>query len=421
MTQQVSAYVSVRGEDILAGQLYSHRRRGAESASFVYDDGYLARPDSYRLDPALPMLRGTLQTPAGQALFGGFADSSPDRWGRTLITRAERLRARQAGEAPRSLGEVDLLLGVRDDLRQGSIRFKRDGQGPFVATDETGVPQLTDLPALLDLAAMAESDAAGYEELKRLVRAGSSLGGARPKVHVRDAAGRTAIAKFPSANSDTWNVMAWEKTALDLAQAAGVDVTDSQLLSIGGRSVLVVDRFDRDADGERIGFASAMTMLEARDGDTRSYLDIAEVIEERSSSTTTDLRQLWRRMAFMVLISNTDDHLRNHGFLHDRGESWRLSPAFDLNPDPEPGATYLSTAIDESDTRASVELLMSVADYFRLDRDGAVAVLREVVGVTSRWRDVASHNGLNPAEVDMMVPAFEHTEAQEARGLVDAQ
>src|SRR5580692_9786266 len=314
--------------------MYPHLRRGTESVSFIYDDEYLANPGAYQLDPALPLVTGTLQTPVGRALFGGFADSLPDRWGRTLIQRAERARAQAAATAPRAMSEIDLLLGVRDDLREGALRFRHAGQEPFLAAEASGIPVLTDLPALLDIAARAERDTADYEDLKRLLQAGSSLGGARPKAHVLDSAGRVAIAKFPSASSDTWNVMAWEKVALDLARDAGVTVPDSQLIRVGDRNVLVVDRFDRRGT-VRIGYASAMTMLEASDGDQRSYLEIAEVIEERSTAAAAELRQLWRRIAFSILISNTDDHLRNHGFLHERGDSWMLSPALDLNPNPQ--------------------------------------------------------------------------------------
>ena len=182
--------------------------------------------------------------------------------------------------------------------------------------------------------------------------------------------------------------MAWEKVSLDLARDAGVTVPDSQLIRIGDQHVLIVDRFDRRGTA-RIGYASAMTMLEARDGDQRSYLEIAAVIEERSAAATADLHQLWRRMAFSIMISNTDDHLRNHGFLHENGESWSLSPAFDLNPNPDPGPKDLSTAIDFDDTRASVETLLAVADYFRLDASEALNVLaksREPLRAGAGWR-----------------------------------
>jgi serine/threonine-protein kinase HipA len=416
VSDEVEVYAAVGEKNLLAGRMYPHRRRGIESASFVYNDRYLADPGAYALDPGLPLVTGTLQTPVGRKLFGAFADSSPDRWGRTLIQRAERARATAAVTAPRSMSEVDLLLGVRDDLRQGALRFRLNDQGSFLATEESGVPALTDLPALLDIAARAERDTADYEDLRRLLRAGSSLGGARPKAHVLDAAGHVSIAKFPSANSDTWNVMAWEKVALDLARDAGVTVPDSELIRIGDRNVLVVGRFDRRGTS-RIGYASAMTMLEAGDGDQRSYLEIAEVIEERSAAATADLRQLWRRIAFSILISNTDDHLRNHGFLHEHGDTWMLSPAFDLNPNPHPGSKDLSTSIDYTDTRASVATLMSVAAYFRLDASDALEVLAKVTRAVARWRTVARSRGLLQHDLDVMKPAFEHPEGERARAL----
>jgi serine/threonine-protein kinase HipA len=211
-------------------------------------------------------------------------------------------------------------------------------------------------------------------------------------------------------------VMAWEKVALDLARDAGITVPDSQLIRIGDRHVLIVDRFDRRGT-DRIGYASAMTMLEAKDGDQRSYLEIAAVIEERSTATTAELRQLWRRIAFSILISNTDDHLRNHGFLHQHAESWELSPAFDLNPNPELGPKYLSTAINYDDTRASVQTLLSVADFFRLGTSDALDVLAQVTRATRDWRRAAQGYGLTQRDLDDMEPAFEHAEAEQARAL----
>jgi serine/threonine-protein kinase HipA len=420
MSDEIAVYVALDERNLLAGRLYPHRRRGVESSIFVYDDRYLADPDAYALDPALPLVTGTLQTPLGRALFGAFSDCAPDRWGRTLIKRAEIARARLAGTAPRSMSEAEILLGVRDDLRQGALRFRLGEEGAFLAAEDSGVPVLTDLPRLLEIAERAETDSAGYEDLKRLVRAGSSLGGARPKTHVIDDAGRIAIAKFPSASSDTWNVMAWEKVALDLARDAGIKVPDSQLIRVGDRNVLVVDRFDRRG-ATRIGYASAMTMLEASDGHQRSYLEIAGVIEEHSTAATADLRQLWRRIAFSILISNTDDHLRNHGFLHERGDSWALSPAFDLNPNPELGPKELSTAIDFSDTRASIDTLMDVAEYFRLNAADAADALTQVNGAVGRWRAVAAKHGLQQADIDAMEPAFEHAERKRAHALAGKQ
>lgn len=236
-----------------------------------------------------------------------------------------------------------------------------------------------------------------------------------------DNAGRIAIAKFPSESLDTWNVMAWEKVALDIARDAEIAVPDSSLIRVGERHVLAVDRFDRRGKS-RIGYVSAMTMLEASDGDQRSYLEIAEVIEERSPAATPELRQLWRRMAFSILISNTDDHLRNHGFLHERGESWTLSPAFDLNPNPDPGPKHLSTRIDFDSTRASIDTLMSVAPYFRLDTDGdALETLAQVARSVAHWRNVAASHGLQQHDLDIMEPAFEHAETKRAWHLIESR
>ncbi len=402
-------------EDVLAGQLYSHRRRGAESASFVYNESYLARADAYALDPVLPLLAGLQQSPVHQKIFGACADSSPDRWGRNLIRRAETRRAADVGASnPRSFGEFDLLLRVRDDLRQGALRYQARGQ--FQAADAIGVPAMTDLPSLLSAADNVVSDDEDEQSLALLLRAGSSLGGARPKAHVLDDNGRIAIAKFPSP-ADNWNVMAWEKTALDLAAAAGIVVPAHHLVSIAGRDVLIVDRFDRTVAGERVGYMSAMTALEATDGDTRSYVDIAAILEERSLNTTAELEQLWRRIALFILISNTDDHLRNHAFLHERGEAWSLSPAFDINPNPDRGPKYLSTAIND-DTRADVRDLLDVASLFRLTAEQSLTILGEVEGTVRRWPQAAARNGLGKSAIAKMAPAFTHQQSDIVQRLV---
>ncbi len=415
MLSDVRVYVTIGTENVHAGHLYARRRRGSESATFRYAGQYLAHPAAYALDPALPLISDAQHTALEVPLFRAFADSSPDRWGRNLIRRRERLRTREEGGTARTFGEFDLLLGVRDDLRQGAIRFRAEDP-EFLATDRMGVPLLTDLSALLGAADREAAHEADYADLVLLVRAGSSLGGARPKAHVLDNSGKLAIAKFPSPASDQWNVMAWEKTALDLGRAAGIDVPDSTLHKIDGRDVLVVDRFDR-SDGRRIGYVSALTMLEARDGEQRSYLDIAAVIEEHSASATEELEQLWRRIAFFVLISNTDDHLRNHGFLHQFGDVWTLCPAFDVNPNPDTGPKYLSIAVDLTDPTASIETLMAVAEFFRLGREGAERVLRHVVIACSQWRAVAARHGLAKREQEDMSPAFEHPQADRARSL----
>jgi len=384
--------------------------------TFGYDSEYLARGGAYSLDPLLPLDLGQHQTPLGCDIFGAFSDCSPDRWGRMLIKRRRRRQGEGVGQGERSLGEIDYLLGVRDDLRQGALRFRDPESGQMLAAaDQEGVPHLVDLPKLLSFADRAESDTATDEELEVLLKGGSSLGGTRPKAHVIDQRGRIAIAKFPRAAGDEWDVTGWEGVTAELARDAGIVVPASALHRVDGRSVFVVDRFDRRGE-RRVGYVSAMTMLEAGDGDQRSYLDLVEVIEEESDRTTADLHQLWRRIAFSVLVSNTDDHLRNHGFLHS-ASGWNLSPAFDLNPNPEPGHKLLSTSIDGRSSDASLELLLEVAELFRLDESEARAVVAEVADATGRWRHVAARAGLDSGSIAAMEPAFEHAAAEFARGV----
>jgi serine/threonine-protein kinase HipA len=402
--REVEVFVQLTGEDVLAGRLWAHRRQQVESATFVYATSYLARTDSFPLDPALPLVTGQLQTPANRAIFGAFSDCSPDRWGRMLIRRRFGEAEGSAGE--QSFGEADYLLGVRDDLRQGAVRFRDPDSEEFLADEEGGVPHLIDLPRLLDYADRAERDVADQEQLDMLLKGGSSLGGARPKAHVIDRQGRIAIAKFPKAEGDDWDVTGWEAVTLSLARDAGIDAAASELADVAGRSVHIVDRFDRQGD-LRIGYVSAMTLLEAVDGEPRSYLDLVEVIEEESDRATADLHELWRRIAFSIRVGNTDDHLRNHGFLRTTAGGWSLSPAFDINPNPEPGPKYLSTSIDGRSNAASSELLLGVAEFFRLDHEEAAATLAEVTEATSRWQEVARRLGLDRASIAGMQPAFE--------------
>jgi serine/threonine-protein kinase HipA len=414
----VDVHVVVGAQELLAGRLWSHRRRGQESASFAYDAGYLAHPGAYALEPALPLVAGQHQTAGERAMFAAFSDCAPDRWGRRLIHRNEERRAQADGTAERSFGEIDYLLGVRDDLRQGALRFVEPDDGTYLSPEDRGIPHLLELGALLTSADRLERDAATASELDLLLHGGSSLGGARPKAHVRDGSGRIAIAKFPSP-SDEWDVIRWESVAMRLARDAGVRVSDSHLHVVDGKPVLVVERFDRIGE-QRIGYASVMTLLEAGDGDRASYLDIADVIETESPQPGRDLRELWRRIAFSVLIRNTDDHLRNHGFLRDTTAGWTLAPAFDLNPDPRPGSKFLSTAINFDAREARIDTVVEVAGLFRLDLPEAATVLGDVVRATDGWRRAANHAGLESAAIERMAGAFEHEETARAREVVGA-
>lgn len=420
MTEQpIEVDVHLGGQGVAAGRLWCHRHGQSESATFSYHEDYLRRSDAYELDPGLPLQSGQHQTALGQALFGAMYDCAPDGWGRRLVRRAEGQRAREAGEQPRSLAEVDFLLGARDDLRQGALRFRLRGGLHYLAPDAEGVPDLVMLSRLLNASEELERDHPSSEDLRLLLDGGSSLGGARPKAHVLDSHGRLGIAKFPSPKLDEWDVIRWEAVALELAQAGGIEVPEHELHVVDGRPVLVVRRFDRVQDG-RVGYLSAMSMLQARDGEQASYLEIAEAVEERSPTVDADLRELWRRIVFSILISNTDDHLRNHGFLRKSAAGWSLSPAFDLNPDPEGSAKHLATAIDETDTEASLATALAVAGLFRLSDDDARQIVDQVSTATARWRGVARAMGVSASELRRLAPAFEHDQRAAARALIEA-
>jgi serine/threonine-protein kinase HipA len=412
----VEVYVQIAGQDVLAGRLWSHRGRGTESMTFAYDGTYLGMDGAYAIDPAqLELYTGQQQTPQGRQVFGALSDTAPDTWGRRVIDRRETKQAKKEGRARRSFGEIDYLLGVRDDLRQGAVRFRNPDEPEFLATEATGVPVLTSLPQLLKSAEKMERGRETEDDLKILTAAGSSLGGARPKAHVLGDGGKLAIAKFPSPNDVDRDVMRWESVALRLAREAGITVPDSRLHEINGKWVLIVDRFDRVGE-RRVAYVSALTMLGLQDGERASYPDIADIITRFSPSTTEDLRELWRRVAFSVLISNYDDHLRNHGFLRTSSAGWSLAPAFDVNPDPS-GKRELHTGIDVDDYSASVGLLMTTASYYGLSDAQALEVLREVRAATNRWQEVALEVGLGD-EIERMEPAFEHEASAEARELL---
>jgi len=410
--EPVEVTVEIGEQEVAAGTLWIREQR-TETATFRYSDSYLASPVSYDLDPSLPKSAGIFQSPAGKPLFSAFADSAPDRWGQNLMRREERERAVAAKGTPRSLRNGYFLLGVRDDTRQGAVRFRRPGTRDYYSTHRNAVPRMIELPRLLHAVDHLD-DGTDSRDLQDLIDAGSSLGGARPKAAVIDATGRLAIAKFPRSGSDEWDVAGWEEVQLRLARRSGITVSDSRLSLVAGRHVLIVNRFDR-ISGQRIGFVSALTMLEAADGEQRSYLEIAEVIERQSPSPTSDLRELYRRIIFSILTGNTDDHLRNHAFLRQR-QGWALSPAYDLNPNPH-RPDRLSTAIDLDDNKADIETALSVSGYFRLTLAEARSEVTAVSEATSRWRGEAADLDLPRREIDLMAEAFETDQRRAANAI----
>lgn len=414
MDREVLVSIDTRDGPRLAGRLWARTRKNRQSASFEYDPGWLGHPERFSLEPALTLGPGPFHTPSDKPLFGAIGDSAPDQWGRVLMRRAERRRAEHAGETPRTLTEIDYLLMVNDEARQGALRFALEEGGPFLATQVGNpIPPLIELPRLLSAAERVGSDSGTDEDLRLLLAPGSSLGGARPKASVRDRDGRLAIAKFPH-RDDEINTVRWEAVALTLAARAGIPVPDWRLEDVAGGPVLLLRRFDRE-DDVRVPFLSAMSMLGASDHETRSYLEFVDALRQHGASAKADMRALWRRIVFSVLISNTDDHLRNHGFLYAGPDGWRLAPAYDLNPVPtDIKPRVLATAIDLDDGTASLDLALSVADYFELTDDEARAIAAEVGQAVSSWRAEAGSLGLAKAEMDRMASAFEHDDLEAA-------
>lgn len=408
--------IELDGQAFNVGQLWSHVRRGRESATFEYDPDWLASPQRFALEPGLMLTPGSFHTREGKSLFGALGDSAPDRWGRMLLRRAERMRAAREGTAPRTLFEIDFLLAVDDEGRAGALRFSEAKGGPFLAhPGERRIPPLIDLPQLLGAAERVAADTDTEEDLRLLIAPGTSLGGARPKASVRDDDGQLAIAKFPH-KDDTVDTVAWEAVALSLARAAGIDVAECRVIRPAEKAVLLLRRFDRN-QGRRVPLLSAMSMLGASDNDPEphSYLEIADAIRQHGAEPKADLVELWRRMVFNVMISNTDDHLRNHAFLYESGKGWRLSPAYDLNPTPtDIRPRLLSTVIADGDPSASLDLALANAEYFGLKAVAARAIAREIAMATKDWRGVAAKFGLGPGACDRLASAFEHEDLAKA-------
>lgn len=389
-----------------AGTAHFALRRGTISTTFSYEAAYLKSPSSYAIDPALPLVQGSHHC---EGLPGAFRDSSPDRWGRNLIMREHRLAMALPDKVLRSLDDVDYLAGVFDSTREGALRF-RTVDGPFLASAGP-VPPIVQLPELLAASRRVVEDDAGMAQIKELIGAGSSsLGGARPKVSVLDGA-RLLLAKL-SHPGDEWDVMAWEKTALDLAAAAGIAVPPSKLAKVGDQSVLLIERFDREGSldaGPRIGYMSAMTVLQAQDGQTRDYAELLEALAYLVRDSREQLEALFRRVCLSVALHNTDDHLRNHGFIRP-STGWEISPLFDVNPCPYEGVARATTMMGKdgsSGALSEAQALKELAAYAGLDEDAARKVAGEVLAATASWRNVACRNGCARSEVSMFGPVLD--------------
>jgi serine/threonine-protein kinase HipA len=391
---------------VRVGTLYRASHRSALPASFEYDPTWL-KQNAFMLDPRLELWRGEQHPPNGQA-FGIFLDSAPDRWGRVLMERREASQARRAQRKPRALQELDFLLGVQDAARMGALRLRSVQGGPFLDSSDSSAPPVTSLRELAHISRRMEEP--GIEEmpeyerwLAMLIAPGSSLGGARPKANFTDADGSLWIAKFP-AQADRVDVGGWEYLAHQLAKQAGIEVPNAQLHTLTERHrTFCVQRFDRHtALGTRRMFASAMTLLEYRDGEPgASYLELAEFIASHGAKghVDQDLAQLFRRVVFNVLIGNRDDHLRNHGFIrHPAG--WRLAPAYDVNPNPHKAEHSLT--LDGQIGLPDLDLVLDTAGFYRLKPIQAQTIVADVRQAISSWPAQAKQLGLPRSEIDLM-------------------
>ncbi len=397
-------------EPVLLGKLYVGVIKGGETYSFEYDKNWLAENKlSINLDPELQPFVGR-QFPTGKSIFGLFSDASPDRWGRLLMNKRERILAEKEGRKPRKLHDSDYLLGVYDETRMGGIRFKLEQSGPFLSDDKgTAAPPWTSLRTLEEASRNFENDENGLTEkwLNQLIKPGSSLGGARPKATVADSKGRLWIAKFPSKNDEN-DIGAWEKVVHDLARMCGLNVPESRLEKFSKLgSTFLVRRFDREGD-KRIHFASAMTLLGKTDGasaaDGTGYLDIVGFIKSYGANPKSDLLELWKRIVFNMAITNTDDHLRNHAFILSKN-GWVLSPLYDVNPVPY--GDELSLLVDDEDNSISVELSIRTAPRFGIPEAQAKKSANEILMIVrENWERLAKEYGLSRGQIEDMRPAF---------------
>jgi len=395
------------------GILRSEKSKGEEVFSFEYDDAWLGGGYAQVIDPDLRLFEGPQYLNDDKLNFGLFLDSSPDRWGRMLMERRESVIARNTNQPKRRLLESDFLLGVNDETRMGALRFKLEESEHFLSDNkEIKIPPFTSIREMEQASLRLENDdffkdKEAMKWLMMLMAPGSSLGGARPKANVRDVNGQLWIAKFPSKNDDK-NSGAWEFLVNQMATELGINMAHAEARIYSQKQhTFLTKRFDRTVLNERIHFASAMTLLGYKDGynhkEGGSYLEIVELIEQFGSDPDNDIKELWRRIVFSVAISNTDDHLRNHGFLLT-SNGWKLSPAYDINPIEK--GIGLGLNISEDDNSLDFDLCISVADYFRWKKEDAVNYIIRTKKIVSQWKKRAKAMNIASVEQVMMESAF---------------
>ncbi len=404
----IEVHIDWQGTTHLVGRLHAAERNAA--VTFEYAREWLARTGSFSIDPtALPLGPGPVH---GASLFGAMQDCGPDRWGRILIERAVRKQILDR----KPYREIDYVLALDDTARIGALRFRTEPAGPFLAANAGKLPPMVSLAVLLRAADAIHGETETAADLRLLFGAGSPLGGARPKSAVTLNDGRLAMAKFPQPD-DMRDIAAGEVLALHLAKQAGINVAESRLITVGGRGVSVITRFDR-AGAQRLPFISANSLLGLPHGEPGAYTLLADGIRQFGDDVTGDLRELWRRLVFSLLASNYDDHLRNHGFLMRTAGKWSLSPAYDLNPVPEiERAQMPKTSISEEASDSSIEAALEAAPRFGLKPSAAKAIVREVHAVVADWRKAARKLRIPARALDAYASAFEHPLMDEAAKL----
>ena len=414
MASKISLDVCIGSAGLSVGTL-NYVDDGARSySSFIYKDAWLQSPHRFNISPDLELLAGQYQVrkalAKGDSTFHfAFADTEPDAWGRRVIARAHA-KARKRDSQLKALNELDYLCAVDDFSRMGALRL-RDDKGNYLRTTPAGgrvAPPLLELERVMDACRAVERSKESAEDLKYLLGNGTSLGGMRPKSTVLDTDGTLALGKFPSVD-DSRSVTRGEVLALRLAQAAGVNAAKSRIEMIGGKPVAIVTRFDRTATHARIPYLSGASLLQASRSDEHAYTEIVDIMNSICLDARADAQQLWRRLVFNLLITNTDDHLHNIGFLHAGKDKWMLSPAFDLNPFPDKDRESKTWLSEESGPIDSVQQLLAKAAYFYLDQTQAHAILTEVQAAVADWRRVALSRevGLPRNELADFAPAFE--------------
>lgn len=420
--------IHVGDEGRLVGTLHYDQNGAREHAAFAYGESWLAVADRFALEPNLPLVTGTQfhrKAPDGSVFHSAIADTEPDGWGRRVILRdhaKRRQAARRAGTeaGPAQLNAVDFLLAVDDCNRVGALRF-RDEAGIFQRAAEPGrrsAPPLLELQQLMSASRAVETETETAADLAYLRGRGTSLGGLRPKCSVVDDDGMLAIGKFPSVQDERAVVKA-EVLAMNLAKSAGLNVAAARIVNSDGVPVALIRRFDRTLDGRRLMYISAATLLGVEPGGAQehSYAEMVDALRINGAAAQADIEELWRRIAFSILITNVDDHLHNHGFIHAGHGLWRLAPAFDLNPFPDRARELKTWVSAETGPEATVEALMSVIAYFRLPLPRAKKILREVERAVAGWRKAARALGMSERDMESFADAFEHPERAAAQGL----